>query len=327
MPDISTFVFTDWKKSDTFTKRLRVGTMGTPFDTTHHVVYAYLHGDGNNRIGLTQGAQHDPVFLVDADEIELDKPFWYLCINGRLFREDEKGRFRALLCFLFFAAGQVGTLKSYSSFEDHLVNACTWYGGALMIAAEAKLVDESESTGSICASGGTSQPIPEQPESVLPSIEHKKCKADTQKTEKESQCKMTACTDFNAVKRSRLAEAVLDMRRKNTEQSANIAILERELTNLSKTIKDSTESEAKVAAQAAKISDLTEVIQLQRTKLNFQRAELEELSKLKAEVGRLQDAAGEEKQGREEEQRRRIEAERKLKDCVDAQKKIAARFG
>jgi chromosome segregation ATPase len=110
------------------------------------------------------------------------------------------------------------------------------------------------------------------------------------------------------------------MRRRHTEQNEDIAIFERELASLSKTITDFTKAESKIATQAAKISDLTDVMQLQRKKLRSQRTELKELSKLKGEVGRLQDAV-------EEEQKRRIEAERKLKEYFDAQKKIAAQFG
>jgi hypothetical protein len=197
LPDINTFIFQDWEKSVNATRRIRIGTTGTPFDTVRNTVYAYVHGDGNNQIRLTEGIHNKSLHPDKTFKIELDKPFWYLCWDGRLYDERDYNRLRALLCYLFIASGQVSTFKKYRAFEYHLAEACGWYGRALMIAAGGELVKESVLTPSVCASDGTSRPTPGQPEPVLRSSKNKKRKAGKQETERNSQCKMRAYTDFS----------------------------------------------------------------------------------------------------------------------------------
>ena len=136
LPDISSFAFEDWNGS----KRLRIGTVRTPFDPVRHPVYAFIGGGDNNRTSLTQGSANKCLPLVDAHVVELDEPFWSICWNGRLFRDEEKRRLRALLCYLFLMAGHLRPFKRYRDFEKCLVDVCRWVGGAAKACANANQI-------------------------------------------------------------------------------------------------------------------------------------------------------------------------------------------
>lgn len=131
LPTSGTLKFEDWKGSRA-QKRIRIGTIHTPFDSVRHTVYAFMGGDNRNRVCLTQGSANKPLRLVDAGAVELDEPFFSICWNGRLLRDEEKTRLRALLCFWFFTAGYLSSLTKYKDLEKHLVDACQWLGGAII---------------------------------------------------------------------------------------------------------------------------------------------------------------------------------------------------
>ena len=128
----STFKFEDWNNS----KRLRIGEVRTPFDLTGKDVYAYIEGNNNNGVRLTQGSASKKLPLTESHIVELDQPFRDLCQNGRLFNAEEKTRLRAAICFWFLKAGNVQTMKCYRDFEKHLVDACQWLGGAVLREAD-----------------------------------------------------------------------------------------------------------------------------------------------------------------------------------------------
>ena len=92
------------------------------------------------------------------------------------------------------------------------------------------------------------------------------------------------------------------MRRRHSEQSADINAIEREMADLEESIRPLAELETTTAEQAREIEKLK--MQLQKSDKNV----------------------GMEKQRGEKEKVLRLEAERKLKGYVDAQKKIAAQF-
>lgn len=138
----NTLNFENWNappsRSGASSSRVRIGIMGTPFDSTRHIVYAYIFGDDQNRIGLSYGIQNKLLNLVDAKKIELDRLFRCLCLDGRIFMEEEKKRFRALLCFFYLDVGHITGFKKYRDFEKGLVDACTWLGQATLKIAQSE---------------------------------------------------------------------------------------------------------------------------------------------------------------------------------------------
>jgi hypothetical protein len=133
------FTFEDWNGL----KRLRIREIQTPFDLTSKNVYAYIGGGDNNGVRLTQGPADQKLSLVHTDIVELDQPFRDLCPNGRLIDEEAKDRLRAVMCFWFLEAGFPHTMKKYVDFEEDLIEACQWLGGAAI--AKASLSDENNS--------------------------------------------------------------------------------------------------------------------------------------------------------------------------------------
>lgn len=128
----SALKFEDWEDS----KRLRIGGIRTPFDLTSNDVYAYIEGNKNNEVRLTQGSANEKLPLTKGYMIEIDQPFRDLCRNGRLFHAADKKRLRAAMCFWFLEAGHVRTMKRYRDFEKHLIEACHWLGSAVLREAD-----------------------------------------------------------------------------------------------------------------------------------------------------------------------------------------------
>lgn len=122
LPKSGVLNFEDWQDG-LAQKRLCIGSIRKPDDSVSQNVYAFLHGNNSNRIGLCYGVENKPLPLVKASNFNLNVPFRSICTGGRLAYDGDTQRLRALLCFWFFAGGHLLTLKNYRSFETHLVEA------------------------------------------------------------------------------------------------------------------------------------------------------------------------------------------------------------
>jgi hypothetical protein len=161
LPTIADSDFNDWQDGRA-RKRLRIGTIRTPFDTMGRAAYAFVYGDDSNRTGLAQEPDNKPLPLKDAGDIDLVEPFRSICWTGRLFEDVEKRRLRALLCFCVFSAGHLTNFKKYKDFEKHLVEAVQWLGRAM--------IEQEASKNNDAASGSDLSTIMRDPN--LSAVEH-----------------------------------------------------------------------------------------------------------------------------------------------------------
>lgn len=144
IPKIDTSSFTSWVASRkrlslklTVAILLYLGDVESPLPDLRDSIFVYVGGDDNNRIGLLSGRTGEGVPLHETVTVQPAKPFWYLFTHGRAIDQDESKRMRALVCFLFLAAGHLETVGHYSSFLSDLTDAILYYGRGI----EAESID------------------------------------------------------------------------------------------------------------------------------------------------------------------------------------------
>ncbi|KAF3052529.1 hypothetical protein E8E11_000252 [Didymella keratinophila] len=218
--------------------------------------------------------------------IELVEPFKCVYSDGRLEQENDKRLLRALICYLLLLDRCMDTLEKYAGFDQDLVDAFDSIDTRTPSQNRPKRMLDAT-----CSSSDQANMVVQRQERTLALVS---LQEDVHRSLQDHQIGGDVST-----KRARLDQTLTSLRRRHEEQSQIIIALGNELAGRSETLAS---------------------VRTHRDEL------LAERRNLRKQLQKAYDLAEEEEQKANQVDQLKMEAERKLKEYIDAQKKIAAQF-